>query len=217
MMERVLSQDERIRRAEDLYERRQLENEIRRNATVNVNNGYKSKRSNKMTLQCVICILIYGIFYGIKMIPNVVPRDIMYKITDVLEYDINIKELYENVSKYRIVNIEKEETHKDNLKEEEKDSIPGGIIQEDKTDNPTKDEGEELSQMELDAQYIKTNYSFIKPLEGEITSRFGERTSTVPTVPKNHTGIDIARAEGTIIIAATDGTVDLVSSEGDLR
>ena len=217
MMERVLSQDERIRRAEDLYERRQHENETRRNAKVNVNNGYKSIRPNKLILQCAICILIYGFFYGIKMVPNVVPKDIMYKITNVLEYDINIKELYENVSKYRIVNIEKEEIYRDNLIEEETESISSSITQENKTDNSTKNEVEELSQMELEAQHIKTNYSFIKPLEGEITSRFGERNPTVPTVPKNHTGIDIARSEGTIIIAATDGIVDLVSSEGDLR
>ena len=69
--------------------------------------------------------------------------------------------------------------------------------------------------MEIDAQYIKANCSIIKPLEGEITSRFGMRNPTVPTVPKYHTGIDIARVVGTVIISAIEGDVEVVSSQGD--
>lgn len=57
----------------------------------------------------------------------------------------------------------------------------------------------------------------VKPLEGEITSRYGLRNPTVPTVPKYHTGIDIAEVTGTVILAAMEGDVELVSSEGDLR
>lgn len=69
--------------------------------------------------------------------------------------------------------------------------------------------------MEVNALFVKTNYSLIKPLEGEITSRFGHREPTVPTVPKNHTGIDIAEDIGKIIVASMEGDVTLVSSEGD--
>ena len=71
--------------------------------------------------------------------------------------------------------------------------------------------------MEIDAKYISENYSLIKPLEGEITSRFGPRNPTVATVPKYHTGIDIARVIGTVMNASMEGDVELVSSEGDLR
>ena len=77
------------------------------------------------------------------------------------------------------------------------------------------EESSSLSQMEIDAQYIKANCSIIKPLEGEITSRFGMRNPTVPTVPKYHTGIDIARVVGTVIISAIEGDVEVVSSQGD--
>lgn len=72
----------------------------------------------------------------------------------------------------------------------------------------------EEEQMEKDAEFIKTTISFIKPLEGVITSRFGNRNPTVSTVSKYHTGIDIAANEGTDIIAATSGTVVLASSKG---
>ena len=218
-MEKVLGQDERIRRAESIYERRQLENEIRRNMTVNVNNQNKSTRINRLILQCIICLLIYGMFYVIKMIPDIASKELMYRITDVLEYDINIKELYDNFSKYKIINTDVEKIQSNSKEKEEK------VDDDDLQDNeaieqnnvPEEETKEELSQMEADAQYIKTSYSMIKPLEGEITSRFGERNPSISTIPKNHTGVDIARAEGTVIISAIDGIVELVSSEGDLR
>lgn len=66
--------------------------------------------------------------------------------------------------------------------------------------------------MQLDADYIKANYSFIKPLEGQITSRFGLRENVEP---KYHTGIDIAEDPGLDIVAAMEGTVELVSGEGN--
>ena len=50
-----------------------------------------------------------------------------------------------------------------------------------------------------------------------MTSRFGPRNPTTETVPKYHTGIDIAVPEGTVYVAAMEGTVELVSSEGDYR
>ena len=72
--------------------------------------------------------------------------------------------------------------------------------------------------MEQDAQYVKSNFSFIKPLTtGTVTSRFGLRNPTTATVPKYHTGIDIGVPEGTVIVAAMEGTVELVSSVGDYR
>ena len=69
--------------------------------------------------------------------------------------------------------------------------------------------------MSVDAEFIKANYNLIKPLEGEITSRYGIRNPKVATVPKYHTGIDIARVTGTVIVSAMEGTVELVSSQGD--
>ena len=72
-----------------------------------------------------------------------------------------------------------------------------------------------LSQEDKDINYIKETINFIKPIEGKISSMFGPRNPTTPTVPKNHTGTDIAAETGTKIVSATDGTVVLASSKGD--
>ena len=68
--------------------------------------------------------------------------------------------------------------------------------------------------MEIDADYIKENYSFKLPLKGTVTSRYGTREPT-EIVSANHQGIDIGANTGTAIYAAMEGTVSLVSSEGD--
>ena len=95
----------------------------------------------------------------------------------------------------------------------ENPGLGGG--KEDNTQVENSKEDKNKSQMEIDANNIKGTYNLIKPLEGTITSRFGQRDPTTPTVPKNHTGIDIAANTGTDIIAALDGVVELASNEGD--
>ena len=74
-----------------------------------------------------------------------------------------------------------------------------------------------MSQEEQEIQTIKKTTSFIKPIEGVITSAYGQRETATGNVPKNHTGTDIAADMGTKIKAATDGEVVLASEEGDYR
>lgn len=73
---------------------------------------------------------------------------------------------------------------------------------------------EQISQMELDANFVKNNFEMTVPVNGTITSRFGIRTPT-DIISANHAGIDIGAYEGTKISAAMDGKVTLVSGVGD--
>ncbi|MBO5478435.1 MAG: M23 family metallopeptidase [Clostridia bacterium] len=68
---------------------------------------------------------------------------------------------------------------------------------------------------ETDEQYLKNNFSFIKPIEGVVSSEFGQRESSNPIVSTNHTGIDIAANTGTVVKAAMEGTVTISSTVGD--
>ena len=130
-----------------------------------------------------------------------------------------------NEIKQEVENLETEENNVEATEEqnivENQDNIGGAeeniTNNEEVSENTQQETTEvvELSQMEQDALYIKNSISFIKPVEGIISSKFGLRNPTVETVPKNHTGTDIAANSGTPIVSATEGTVTLVSTEGD--
>lgn len=225
-MEKTLSPEERIRRAEEIYYRRKVT--AGRNSTrVNVVDNKKDfGMLKKLILQILICIVIYVIFYMINNTNYIFSENVINKTKEILSYDINIQKLYDEGKKSfnsyikRWIDETKSEEKNENneeINEEEKvednsdkiDAIGGENIDENQNSMP-------LSQMEQDAKDILCSKSLIVPLKGEITSRFGIRESTNPIVTRNHTGIDIAANEGTIFIASMEGTVELVSSEGDL-
>ena len=73
----------------------------------------------------------------------------------------------------------------------------------------------QMSEADKEIQTIKSTTTFIKPIEGIISSKYGQREQATGNVPKNHTGTDIAANIGTKIKSATDGEVVLSSEEGD--
>ena len=139
-----------------------------------------------------------------------------------------INNAYSFVMKYVDKYFEKpeENNEQENINEEQEteeqnentgDENIGGAVEEQNTEiaEENTNENTEKTQEELDVEYIKNNISFIVPIEGRISSTFGWRNPTTPTVPKYHTGLDIAANTGTVIKAATNGTIILASSEGD--
>lgn len=231
-MEKALSPEERIRRAEEIYYRRKMSTQYKNYARVNVSKNKKDfGLLKKMMLQILICVVIYVIFYMIQNTNYIFSEDVIEKTKEILSYDINIQNLYntakeyldEFIMKYDFLNTKQN----NNEQEQNTETINEGIVQDvqneeinseniggeniEKTEEPVA-----LTQMQQDAKAIVDSKSLIIPLKGTITSRFGLRNSSNPAVPKNHTGIDIAANEGTVFIASMSGTVELVSSEGDL-
>lgn len=132
----------------------------------------------------------------------------------------NVNEQVDNEQINEIVN--EETTNQENTNTEVEGGIGGGEegiellsneIAEVSSDEEQTKEEVPLTQMEIDANSIKANYNFILPLKGTISSRFGPREAT-EIVSANHAGIDIAVNEGTVFVAALDGIVTYVSSEG---
>ena len=144
---------------------------------------------------------------------------------EILSYDMNFNEIYTNCSNYIMQFINKEDTKNEentaesNNNENINNELAIGGANEEKIEGIKQDETqqieENLTQEEKDINAIKQTTSFIKPIEGTITSPFGNRNPTTATVPTNHTGTDIAANLGTKIKSATEGEVVLSSEEGD--
>lgn len=254
-MERTMSVEDKIRRAEEIYNRRR-ESNTRYNsntARVSVNNKKDFKLFKRLIWQIIICLLIYFMFYFCVMNNYVFSEDLKSKVREILSYDINFQEVYiklnsmysnlTNENQVKNSNLTSNEENK--VEEENKNSIEdkkenleesnsqenldtntetadtketlkeeniGGAVEE---NNEKVEETTSLSQEEQDIVDVKNTASFIVPVEGYISSKFGIRNPTTSTVPKNHTGLDIAAMSGTVVRSATDGVVIQNSSQGD--
>lgn len=232
-MEKTLSVDERIRKAEEIYYRRKMQNSRRESATVNVNNTDKPnlKLFQRMFIQIIVCMLIYTGFYFIKNADYIFSDKIISKTKQILEYDINIPNLQEQFTGYINGMTNKQNNEEiivplleENTIQQENEIVENIIVENVIEENIVKNEitieetiveEKELTQEEKDTNEILSKYSLINPLQtGVVTSEFGERESTDIITP-NHTGIDLGAEEGTTIIASMEGTVDTVSSVGD--
>ena len=236
-MERVLSQEERIRRAEQIVE-------LRRNArdTYRNDNFYARRKENgeiensqkknfvirSMIKQICICLIIYTIFFVIKNQNFIFSEQFISKTKEILSYDVNFMEVYNNgvtflQEKYNSEYEEREKTkngeeeNKETTKNEEektenkdeKENVKSEDKNGEKKDNEEK---KETSQAEKDLKYIKDKYSLVKPVSGTISSNFGHREDTNPIVTEEHKGIDIATNKGTKIVSAMDGVVDIATT-----
>ena len=220
-MERTLSVEEKIRRAEQIYERRKQGSD-KQIATVSVNNEKKDIRLlKKMIVQILICISIYLVIYFINNSEYVFSKDFINKINEILSYDVNFMDLYNTIKdQYNkiIVNNSEQEQPKQTKEQEEnttQDGIGGAVEDLQNTSDVKEETTKELSQSEQDIINVKNTTTFIKPIEGIISSKYGQRDTATGRVPKNHTGTDIAANLGTKIKSASDGEVVLASEEGD--
>ncbi len=249
-MERAMSVEDKIRRAEEIYYRRKNQEMPARENVKRLGKEKKNiKLFKKMIKQIIICLIIYGIFYLIINNNYIFSEDFTGKAREILSQDINFSQIYSFISNKinevfhpetpneTIDSKNDENQEKENLEQQEEkakeeiqnnDENIGGA-----EESPTKEEQNventdstgaettkteekpELSQMEQDANYIKSTINFIKPVNGTISSMFGWRNPTTASVPKNHKGTDIAAVTGTKIVSATEGTVIFTSSKGD--
>lgn len=231
-----MSQEERIKRAEEIYYRRKAQNGNGVRVSSSSVNSNKTKISlfKKMALQLAICSVIYIIFYLIKNTNYIFSEDVISKTRQLLSYDINFGNVYVQVSSFIEDNKDKitipgvvqneqtneeiqEESEEENKEEPDKTEEGGiGGAETNEIENASVDENTKKTQMELDAEYVKSKCSFIVPMQGTVTSRYGQREET-EVVSAYHYGIDIGANTGTAIYASMEGTVTVVSSEGDYR
>lgn len=213
-MERTFSQDDRIRRAEEIYARRKNLRERTKRATVNVSEPKNYRLLKKVALQILICVFLYYIFYLINTTNYTFSDNAISKTKEVMSYDFDFQSVYnsivESVNKFLYEDKKEEDINSEgenNIDNTSKENNEGNLEE-------NKDEEEGVNQSEVsyteesETERIKHNYSFILPLKGgTVSSEYGEREVTASVVTAYHKGIDIAANTGEIINAATDGEV----------
>ena len=141
-MDRMLTQEERIRRAEEIYNRRRYENRAtysempRRKVYKDDSVKIKHKMIKKMVAQIIICMLIYFAVYGLQQSNLFASDQVKEKTKEVLNYDIGFEKLQEiynmcvNTIKSKLIKEEQpQETVNENV-EEQRNEPANDIIDE---------------------------------------------------------------------------------------
>lgn len=236
-MDKNLSEEEKIRRAEEISARR-----YNRIPVSNINSMPKKRLSylSKIFIQVICSMCIFGIFYFINQNNSYA----IEKIRPILSEDTNFVQIYNQIDNFfknvtsslndkeDVNNVEdsnqvNEDTNsvedsnqvsEDTNNVEDNNQISNEIENNDQQNETPGigggDEVADISETDQDVLYIKANASFIKPVNGYITSGYGEREAT-EIISANHAGVDIGANTGTEIVASMSGTVQLVSNYGD--
>lgn len=243
LLEKTLTGEEKIRRAEEIYKRRKGAYSYGRDnraLKVSVKEEKNFSLFKKMILQIAICFVIYFIYYLIQNSNYIFSEEVLGKTKEILSYDIDIVSLYEyttnflsekmsliendttptnEITEQNTVdseNKEDNENNEENKNEGENNGVGGAEIDNAVTEDTSLASADaEEQKPQTNEEYIKSNFSFVKPVEGVVSSEFGPRDSDNPIVSKNHLGIDIAAKTGTVIRAAMDGKVTVSSKIGD--
>lgn len=151
-MERVISQEERIKRAEEIYNRRRYENRSNnsyntRRQAEDISVDIKAKMAKKMVVQMIICVIIYAVIYLIQHSEQLFSQDFMNKTKEILAYDISVDSLisYWNDAKNNINGFFNTEATNNEIIE---NSVIENVVQE--------EQNLEVNQ-EVESQNLETN------------------------------------------------------------
>ena len=213
-MERILDENEKLRRAEEIYLKRN-----NRNISLLQDSKSNTKKyfGSKILLNLLVLFNIAVVIFCIQNKDYIFTKDFLNRCN---QYNVNISEEINKIIKKFLLEEEIEE--KNNVIENSnnntiEDSEGQKQIVNQEIEKKPNVESSSLSEMDLDIENLKKIYKFVKPLEGIVSSVFGARESEYQNVTGYHKGIDLAAEKGTSIKAAMQGIVELVSSEGDYR
>lgn len=195
-----------------------------------------SKLGETIKIQILISTLILLLIWGISKINTTITQFIIGKVKWVLSSDMDIDDMYSQINE--ILRINDGKTEKDKVKENINDNINNNINsninnntsnninnnEDNNKDGKSDNKGDNKSDNKNNSKnnnesgndsYIGNNrdigLEFILPVEGVVSSFFGERLDPVTNKIKYHSGIDIEASVNSQIKAAEDGKVIEVS------
>ena len=188
-MEKIIDDLDCRKRAEEIYSRRNgIKIETQKNIYVSI---------YKFLFQLLVLVNLAIIFVLYSNRDFIFSKDFLTEVNNF--YNINIGEKIESF-------FELDENTELNQSENE-------CVQQNQQTLNTVEENEVQKEAKLE-DIIKESYSFINPVEGTITSFFGNRESSNPNVSGFHTGIDIGAVKGSEIKSSISGKVTQVSNAG---
>ena len=208
-MERILRDNEKIRKAEEIYYRRNHKNT---NILVEEPRKVKTYLGSKILLEMLVLILLAGFVFAVKNKDYIFTQEFLNSLAS---YNVNLTEKFNKIAGF----FELEETTEgeifENTTEEQQAENEKNTQEQPQETTQEQTTQEQSTNTVTDSVSLKSLFTFVKPIEGVVSSGFGARESQYQNVKGQHTGIDIAAESGTAIKAAMSGIVSQVSSEGD--
>lgn len=219
-MERILNDNEKIRRAEEIYYRRN-----NRNVSISQRSEPQRQKTylgSKILLEMLILLILAVIVFAVKNKDYIFTENFL---NNFAQYNVNLTEKFDFIMAYfgddektdevfinsqQMTNTESAQPQDNTLENNVLENNAQPVQTQGGETQPTSPQG-----VVTDVQSLKNLYSFVKPIEGIVSSGFGSRESQYQNVTGEHTGIDIAASSGTKIKAAMSGVVTQVSTEGD--
>ncbi len=99
-MEKTVSVEERIKRAEEIYQRRKMQDIRMPSNTVNIGNSPNFSLFKKTFIKIFFCIVLYFLLFFIKNSNYFFSNELISKMNEILSYDINLQGIYNDASKY---------------------------------------------------------------------------------------------------------------------
>ncbi len=170
-MEKSISQEERIRRAEEIYSRRRYNNrygeslyrsgETRNRYQPQETRKIKGKMINKMIIQMIVCVIIYTCIYMLQYSNYLFSKDMVDKTKEVLSYDISIENLYNKSNEFfselqKKFNLVVNNEQKDNVNEEAQNQNIEKTNTEGNNETPSETNNENVDNTEISQSDINT-------------------------------------------------------------
>ena len=161
----------------------------------------KSELPRLMVRQLAVCLLIFFVVFMVKSIDTPFTNYITGKVRYALEQNIELNNIFKTMD--NALGKLKEGSSKAETKDTS--DIPSDTTSDQVSQSTTKPESSVLSASTEDG--IDYALSMIAPVNGVLSSPFGERKDPITKELKTHEGIDVEADNGENIIAALEGTV----------
>ena len=164
----------------------------------------------KFVKQTIVSASILGIVMACQNFSVIANSEIWNKATEIAKTDVSMDQVRNGIEwgvEYAKILIP-EMLNNDNL--DEKTEVVNEVIEEptiQEPEIPQVDPTEGMTQEEKDIYGILSSTTILKPVNGEVTSPFGDRIDPVTKQYALHTGTDFSAVVGTQVKSAITGTV----------